>query len=593
MIYIITILIAIILIMSYLLFTKDNNQQQKIDTQGFRNAVKYNLIIKVFLDIFSQSQQLNTKFEKLTGDNESLKQKIEKFEQQIIILHQEYQTILELTNKLQIQNTIFNQRNQDLETNQKSFIQKLGGIVYKENLEDKTWDLVLEKTQVLMNERNEALIKIQAFNGENEVLKQENKFLTQEKNNFNQSQEILKSIITTKDGDINSLTQKLMGLEFKVNELQSKPDHTIDLQNIQSELNKVQSLIIQKDAFIQTLEIEKAVNLQNISLLEANVITQKSNCESLTQEKFNLNNHVEKLESEIQSLNEKLKDVELKLNPSQVINNAILLESLQVQITKKDDDIQKLELEKNQNIHKIKQLEIKLTEKELELKTTIQDSHNRIQELKEEIHFLKQLTDKFGDSSGLIEELRKQITQKNDVIKKLESENYENLESIKLLAESFDELTENFDELTKNFKDKEYQLKSVTREKIHLDHRVKELEGENYLLIQNLTDAKSEVSKLQQNLLLMSQYADYIEHYADDLEQYADYIEQYADDLENYYLEELQRQPDKKDDDKDACIEKLESENYRYNTIIESLEDDIKKQESKLKVIKSRPRYWL
>ncbi|MBS9382701.1 MAG: hypothetical protein HEQ24_00050 [Dolichospermum sp. BR01] len=96
MIYIITILIAIILIMSYLLFTKDNNQQQKIDTQGFRNAVKYNLIIKVFLDIFSQSQQLNTKFEKLTGDNESLKQEIHKFEQQITILHQEYQTVKKL-----------------------------------------------------------------------------------------------------------------------------------------------------------------------------------------------------------------------------------------------------------------------------------------------------------------------------------------------------------------------------------------------------------------------------------------------------------------------------------------------------------------
>lgn len=602
MIYIITILIAIILIMSYLLFTKDNNQQQKIDTQGFRNAVKYNLIIKVFLDIFSQSQQLNTKFEKLTGDNESLKQEIHKFEQQIIILHQEYQTILELTNKLQIQNTIFNQRNQDLETNQKSFIQKLGGILYKENLEDKTWDLVLEKTQVLMNERNEALIKIQAFNRENEVLKQENKFLTQEKNNFNQSQEILKSIITTKDGDINSLTQKLMGLEFKVNELQSKPDHNIELQNIQSELNKVQSLIIQKDACIQTLEIEKGENLQKISSLEANVITQKSNFELLTQEKNTLNNHVKQLEGEIQSLNDKIRDFD------KVSNNSGYVETLQVQIAQKDHDIHKLEFENNQNIQTIQQLKINLAEKESMLKTTVQDNndldiYNRTQQLEQKI---RSLTEKLIDvewelsvskfqvsnNSSLIEELRKQISQKDASIKKLEYENSENIESLKWLAD--------------NLNEKEAQIKLITREKLELDSCVKELEREKTILSQKLIDAELEVRKLncsleeiqrqfaqknayiqslefknsenlhnisllEYNLTRQESQLTIIQQENIYLKFHIEQLEQYLEELEQYYLEELEQYPDininspvedleqylQEIADKDTCIRKL------------------------------------
>ncbi len=585
MIYIITILIAIILIMSYLLFTKDNNQQQKIDTQGFRNVAKYNLIIKVFLDIFSQSQQLNTKFEKLTGDNESLKQEIHKFEQQITILHQEYQTILELTNKLQIQNTIFNQRNQDLETNQKSFIQKLGGIVYKENLEDKTWDLVLEKTQVLMNERNEALIKIQAFNRENEVLKQENKFLTQEKNNFNQSQEIFKSIITTKDGDINSLTQKLMGLEFKVNELQSKPDHTIELQNIQSELNKVQSLIIQKDALIKSLEIEKGENLQKISSLEAIVITEKSNCESLTQEKTILNSLVQQLEEEIKVLNDKPIDSDI--------------ERLQSQIAQKDNEIKKLEFEKNQNLQKINQLEIQLTEKESQLTTTIEDSDNRIQELEKE---RDSLTGNLRDVEWELSVLKTSgssvlIAQKDTVIKKLESEKSEILERLNSLAEDFNKLTSNFNE-------KAYQLEVVTREKEvvtrqknDLDNRVKELEGEKSLLIRKLIDKESEVSKLQQDILFLNdrlidiesqiselkeiinkpniieeleQYLEELEQDLENLEKYVEDLEQYAEDLENYYLEKLEPYSDTPDineleklqkqiNEKDNCIRNLKS----------------------------------
>jgi chromosome segregation ATPase len=366
---------------------------------------------------------------------------------------------------------------------------------------------------------------------------------------------------------------------------------------------------------IQSLEIEKGKNLQKISLLEASVITEKSNYKLLTQENISLNSRVKQLEEEIQFLKNKL---------DKVIDIDSDIETLQSQMDQKDAEINNLKVEKNQNIQEIKQLETKLTEKELGLKTTVQDSHNRTQELEQQIASLtRKLRNvewelsvlKVGDSTGLIEELRKQISQKNNVIKKLEFENSQNRESIKLLAESFDELTENFNE-------KEYQLELVIREKIDLDSRVKELEGEVSKLQQDilclndkLIDGESEISELKQDLSSIYKYIEELEQYIEDLEKYtkelgkyADDLEQYAEDLENYYLEklktysdtpdineleELQRQPDEKDDDQDACIEKLKSENYRYSTIIESLQDDIKKQESKLKVIKSCPRYWL
>lgn len=194
------------------------------------------------------------------------------------------------------------------------------------------------------------------------------------------------------------ITQKLRVLESQVNELQSKPDHNIELEPIQHELNNLQSLIIQKDACIQTLEIEKAGNLQNISLLEANIITQQSNCELLTQEKINLNNRVQKLEGEIQSLTEKLRDLELQRNTFEVSNNHSYLENIQVQIAQKDDDIQKLKIENHQNIQRIKQLEINLNDKE-----------SRLNEIS-------------NNNNIYPNELQKQIAQKNAYIKNLELE---------------------------------------------------------------------------------------------------------------------------------------------------------------------------
>lgn len=592
---IITILIGIILILSYLLFRENNQPQSNIDTQDVQNVAKYNLITKVFLDVFSQSQQLNKKVEILTGDNESLKQEVQKLEQQINTLLQEYQTTLELNNKLQIQNTIFKQRNQDLETNQKSFIQKLGGIVYKENLEDKTWDLVLDKVQVLMNERNEALIKIQAVNQDIEVIKQKNELLVKEKNTFDQSLQVLKSIIATKENEINSLTPKLRGLEFRceelVKDLQSRTDNSIELAQIKNQLKNLQDVIVQKDDLIQSLEIGKGENLQKISLLEASVTTEKSNCESLTQENMSLHSRVQQLEGEIEVLNDKPVDSDI--------------ERLESQIAQKNNEIKNLEDEKNQNLQKIKELEIKLTEKELELQTTIEDSNNRIQELEKERDSLtKKLRDverklrdvewelsvlKGSNISVLTEELRKQIDQKDAVIKKLESEKSEILKL--------------FNELTRNFNQKEYQLEVirrdkevVTREKNYLDNCVKELEGEKSLLIQKLRDRGSEISELNQEINELKQKNSELEQDLSLMSQYADDLEQYAEDLEQYYLEELEIYPDTYDmneveglqkqiDEKDDCIRKLTS---HINIILEKdLQKEITEKDAYIRNLKS------
>ncbi|MBE9234888.1 hypothetical protein IQ227_02235 [Anabaena aphanizomenioides LEGE 00250] len=123
-----------------------------------------------------------------------------------------------------------------------------------------------------------------------------------------------------------------------------------------------------------------------------------------------------------------------------------------------------------------------------------------------------------SDSSGLTEELQKQIAQKDAVIKKLEAEKSEILENFNILSENFDELTEdfneltdNFHELTRNFNQKEYQLEVVTREKDDLYNRVKELEAdvkvleeEKYLLIQKLRDKESKLSELQQHISFLN-----------------------------------------------------------------------------------------
>lgn len=584
----ITILIGIILILSYLLFREHNKPQLNITTQDVQNVAKYNLITKVFLDILSQSQQLNTKVEILTGDNESLKQEIKKLEKQINTLYEEYQIRLELNNKLEIQNTILTQRNQDLETNQKSFIQKLGGIVYKENLEDKTWDLVLNKVQVLMNERNEAVIKIQSITQDIEFFKQENVLLVKEKSMFDQSLQVLKSIITTKENEINSLIPKLRTLEFKYEELlkdlQSITDHSIELEKIKNELKNLQDVIINKDDLIQSLEIEKGENLQKISLLETSFISEKSNCESLTQENMNLNIRVKQLEDEIEVLNNKPVDSNI--------------ERLESQIAQKDNAIKKLEVEKNQNIQKIEQLKIKLTEKELELKTAIEDSNNRIQELEKERDSLtgdfrdveRKLRDvewelsvlKGSNISVLTEELRKQIDQKDAVIKKLEFEKKQNTKRLDLLESSIKEKDDMIRKLALKPVDNSLNISlncNITRQ----ESQITIIEQENTYLIPPIEVLEKSPKELEYSLKDLEQYTD-------DLEQYADDLEQYAEDLEQYYLEKLETYSDtpninkleelqKQIYEKDTCIRQLNVKLENCSNLINITEvEDIKKQ---------------
>ena len=80
--------------------------------------------------------------------------------------------------------------------------------------------------------------------------------------------QVLKSIIATKENEINSLTSKLSGLEFRceelVKDLQSRTDNSIELEQIKNELKNLQDVIIYKDGLIQSLEIQKGENLQNI-----------------------------------------------------------------------------------------------------------------------------------------------------------------------------------------------------------------------------------------------------------------------------------------------------------------------------------------
>jgi hypothetical protein len=154
-----------------------------------------------------------------------------------------------------------------------------------------------------------------------------------------------------------------------------------------------------------------------------------------------LNNYVEQLEDEIQSLNDKIRDLD------KVSNNSGYVETLQVQIAQKDHDIHKLEFENNQNIQIIQQLKTNLAEKESQLTTTAQDNndldiYNRTQQLEQYVEELEQYyleeLEQYPDINinSPVEDLEQylqEIADKDTCIRKLKSENCKNIDIINLL----------------------------------------------------------------------------------------------------------------------------------------------------------------
>lgn len=275
---------------------------------------------------------------------------------------------------------------------------------------------------------------------------------------------------------------------------------------------------------------------------------------------------MQQLEDEIKGLNHKPIDSNI--------------ERLESEVVKKDNEIKKLEVEKNQNIQKIKQLEISVSKKELQLETSVKDSKNSIQELE---HRIASLTENLrdvewelskcnvGDNSGLIEELRKQIAQKNDVIIKWEFEDNKNKKELSSIKEEKNilqsliyqleieksNLCQQLDELQKQIAQKEdgliikyeyeknnleayvkeieEQLNSIASEKTGLQLTVNNLENENSNLREELSKAKNsnnnnnnnnqniDENELQKLQRLIAQKNDIIRQLETQLDEFLEY----------------------------------------------------------------------
>lgn len=134
--------------------------------------------------ILTENNELHLNIQKIKQENNSNKLKIQTLEQEASSLNKQLDESRTLIREVRTRNTHLAQQTEQLtqkiellESHKKALVQELGGAIGKEDLEYATWDLVLQTTKLLIEERDKAI-------AENKLLHEKNQLLTKTINNL-------------------------------------------------------------------------------------------------------------------------------------------------------------------------------------------------------------------------------------------------------------------------------------------------------------------------------------------------------------------------------------------------------------------------
>jgi chromosome segregation ATPase len=331
-----------------------------------------NLFTAFIVQILARFKQTEAELKATTTENNSLKQTVQKLQQQLASVESERDEVRKISTNLRIENIYFEQKIAELEAHKKVLIQELGGSLSSQDIEFITWEFLIEKVQEVTRQLNEVIAQNQSLIKTNTDLQQERDVLRRELNQV-------------KDNNTR-LTQDNLQLRASQNSLESE---------IRRELDRVQPLEIDNNQLEQ----------------------EKTQLERKLYELNSLKSNSRQLETKVKQLEEKARELEkAKI-------------SLELQLERKLYELNLLKSNSRQLETKVKQLEGNARELEkakISLELQLKDERNKVALLEEKIKILE-----IENGDEEINLLLAKIDQLKEIIKRLRDGHHDEINLLK------------------------------------------------------------------------------------------------------------------------------------------------------------------
>ena len=297
-----------------------------------------NLFTAFIVQLLARFKQTEAELKAATTENNSLKQTVQRLQQQLASVESERDEGRKLSTNLRIENIYFEQKNEELEAHKKVLIQELGGSLSSQDIEFITWEFLIEKVKEVTRQLNEVIAQNQSLIQTNRDLQQERDVLRRELNQV-------------KDNNTR-LTQDNLQLRASKNSLESELRRALDrIQPLEIDNNQLEQEKTQLDL--------NSLN-SNLRQLETKVKQLEENARELEKAKISLDRQLERKLYELNSFNSNSCQLETKVK--QLEGNARELEkakiSLDIQLKDETNKVALLE-------QKIKSLQIENRDEEI------------------------------------------------------------------------------------------------------------------------------------------------------------------------------------------------------------------------------------
>ena len=290
-----------------------------------------NLFTAFIVQLLARFKQTEAELKAATTENNSLKQTVQRLQQQLASVESERDEGRKLSTNLRIENIYFEQKIEELEAHKKVLIQELGGSLSSQDIEFITWEFLIEKVKEVTRQLNEVIAQNQSLIQTNRDLQQERDVLRRELNQV-------------KDNNTR-LTQDNLQLRASKNSLESELRRALDrIQPLEIDNNQLEQEKTQLDL--------NSLN-SNLRQLETKVKQLEENARELEKAKISLDRQLERKLYELNSFNSNSRQLETKVK--QLEGNAREIEkakiSLDIQLKDETNKVALLE-------QKIKSLQI-------------------------------------------------------------------------------------------------------------------------------------------------------------------------------------------------------------------------------------------
>lgn len=281
---------------------EDNRlEAQKVELRQINKQLQQanNLFTAFIVQILARFKQTEAELKATTTENNSLKQTVQKLQQQLANVESERDEVRKISTNLRIENIYFEQKIAELEAHKKVLIQELGGSLSSQDIEFITWEFLIEKVKEVTNQLNEVIAQNQSLIKTNTDLQQERDLLRRELNQvkdnntrLTQDNLQLRASKNSLESELRRTLDRIQPLEIDNNQLEQEKTQ-LDLNSLNSNLRQLEIKVKQLEG--NARELEKA----KISL-ERQLKDEKNRVAPLEQKIKNLEQVITQLETELE-----------------------------------------------------------------------------------------------------------------------------------------------------------------------------------------------------------------------------------------------------------------------------------------------------